>query len=68
MISIKKDSNFMTTNFLLQTETAKRLYHDFAKKMPIIDYHNHLSPQKIAENKFFKDITEVWLSEDHYKW
>lgn len=58
----------MTEDFLLQTETAKRLYHDYAKKMPIIDYHNHLLPQKIAENKCFEDITEVWLSGDHYKW
>ncbi len=58
----------MTENFLLQTEVAKRLYHDYAKVMPIIDYHNHLSPKKIAENKNFTNVTDVWLAEDHYKW
>ena len=68
MTSIKKDSNFMTEDFLLQTETAKKLYHNYAKKMPIIDYHNHLSPELIAKNECFKDITDVWLSGDHYKW
>ncbi|NIJ46245.1 glucuronate isomerase [Wenyingzhuangia heitensis] len=68
MGGIKKDNNFMTEDFLLQTETAKKLYHNHAEKMPIIDYHNHLLPEKIAKNECFKDITEVWLSGDHYKW
>lgn len=59
---------FMDEDFLLQTETAKKLYHEYAAKMPIIDYHCHISPQEIAEDHRFKDITEVWLGGDHYKW
>jgi glucuronate isomerase len=60
--------NFLDENFLLQTETAKTLYHEFAKQMPIIDYHNHLLPDQIAEDKNFENITQVWLYGDHYKW
>ncbi|MBW7457241.1 glucuronate isomerase, partial [Paenibacillus sepulcri] len=59
---------FMDDNFLLNSETAIDLYHSFAKDMPIIDYHCHLSPQEIYENKTFRNITDVWLSGDHYKW
>ncbi|WP_066310501.1 glucuronate isomerase [Bacillus sp. FJAT-29814] len=59
---------FMDENFLLNNETAIRLYHDYAKDMPIIDYHCHLSPKEIYENKTFKNITEIWLYGDHYKW
>ena len=59
---------FMDENFLLQTETAQHLYHDHAKKMPIIDYHCHLVPQMVAEDHQFRSITEVWLGGDHYKW
>ncbi|MDX1940859.1 MAG: glucuronate isomerase [Saprospiraceae bacterium] len=59
---------FLNEDFLLQTKTAQRLYHEFAKEMPIIDYHNHLSPQEIAEDKQFENITQVWLYGDHYKW
>ena len=59
---------FINDDFLLANEIAKRLYHDFAKDLPIIDYHNHLSPKAIAENKKFETITEVWLNGDHYKW
>ncbi|MBE7030323.1 MAG: glucuronate isomerase [Ruminococcaceae bacterium] len=59
---------FMDKDFLLQTETAKALYHNHAKKMPIIDYHCHLSPQEIAEDKKYENITQVWLYGDHYKW
>ncbi|TDF92125.1 glucuronate isomerase [Paenibacillus piri] len=59
---------FLDDNFLLSNETAKRLYNDYAKQMPIIDYHCHLSPQEIYENKTFKNITEAWLYGDHYKW
>lgn len=59
---------FLNEDFLLQTKTAQRLYHDFAKEMPIIDYHNHLSPQEIAEDKQFGNITQAWLYGDHYKW
>lgn len=60
--------NFLDENFLLQTETAQTLYHEFAKDMPIIDYHNHLLPDQIAQDKNFENITQVWLYGDHYKW
>ncbi|KKI91920.1 glucuronate isomerase [Bacillus sp. SA1-12] len=59
---------FMGENFLLTNEVASTLYHQYAKDMPIIDYHCHLSPQEIYENKKFKNITEAWLYGDHYKW
>ena len=59
---------FMDEDFLLSTETAKHLYHDFAKKLPIVDYHCHLSPREIAEDRRYENITEVWLYGDHYKW
>ena len=60
--------NFMDKDFLLQTETAKKLYHDYAAKMPIYDYHCHLDPQQIYEDMHFENITQIWLGEDHYKW
>ncbi len=59
---------FLDKDFLLQTETAQNLYHNYAEQMPIIDYHCHVSPKEIFENKQFKNIYEVWLSGDHYKW
>ena len=59
---------FMDNNFLLTTKTAETLYHEYAKQMPIYDYHCHLSPKEIAENKRYRSITEVWLGGDHYKW
>ena len=59
---------FMDKDFLLETDTAKHLFHDYAAKMPIIDYHCHISPQEIAEDHHFRSITEVWLGGDHYKW
>ena len=59
---------FLDKNFLLQNTTAERLYHEFAKDLPIIDYHNHLPPNEIATNKTFSSITEIWLKGDHYKW
>lgn len=59
---------FMDRDFLLQTDTAKRLYHEVAEPMPIIDYHCHLNPKEIWEDKRFRNITELWLSGDHYKW
>ncbi|WP_019712499.1 glucuronate isomerase, partial [Bacillus subtilis] len=59
---------FMGENFLLKNETAVSLYHNYAKDMPIIDYHCHLSPKEIYENKTFQNITEAWLYGDHYKW
>lgn len=59
---------FINDNFMLQNKTAVRLYHDYAKNMPIFDYHCHLNPQEIADNKSYKNITEIWLGGDHYKW
>lgn len=59
---------FLDDNFLLQTKTAEKLYHEHAKNMPIIDYHNHLIPEQIANNKQFTNITQPWLYGDHYKW
>ena len=59
---------FMDQNFLLSTETAQKLYHEYAAKMPILDYHCHISPQEIAEDKRFENITQLWLGGDHYKW
>jgi glucuronate isomerase len=59
---------FLDENFLLKTKTAQRLYHEYAKDMPIIDYHCHLPPQQIAENTQFENLTQIWLYGDHYKW
>ena len=59
---------FMYDDFLLMTDTAKTLYHNYAKNMPIYDFHCHLNPKEIYENKKYKNITEVWLGGDHYKW
>jgi len=59
---------FLDENFLLQSKTAQQLYHEYAKSMPIIDYHNHLPPEQIARDKQFENITQVWLYGDHYKW
>ena len=59
---------FLDENFLLNGHVAQQLYHDYAKDMPIIDYHNHLPPDEIASDKNFENITKVWLNGDHYKW
>lgn len=59
---------FMDDNFLLKNEVAEELYHKHGKKMPIFDFHCHLSPEMIAKDKKFKNITEIWLGGDHYKW
>jgi glucuronate isomerase len=59
---------FIDENFLLKNETAEILYHQYAKDMPIIDYHCHLPPDQIAEDKNFENLTQVWLYGDHYKW
>ncbi len=59
---------FLDENFLLQTETAQKLYHEYAKEMPVFDYHCHLSPKEIYEDKTYTNITEIWLYGDHYKW
>src|SRR5205823_6383941 len=59
---------FITEDFLLTTQTARRLYHEFAENQPILDYHCHLSPRDIAENRQFRNLQEIWLEGDHYKW
>lgn len=59
---------FLDKDFLLETETAKRLFHEYAENMPIIDYHCHLNPKEIYEDMKYNNITEVWLGGDHYKW
>ena len=59
---------FINDDFLLTTQTARNLYHNYVKDMPIIDYHCHLSPKEIAEDRKFENITQIWLGGDHYKW
>ena len=59
---------FMDKDFLLSTPTAQKLYHDFAENTPILDYHCHINPKEIAEDRKFENITQVWLGGDHYKW
>ena len=59
---------FIHDDFLLETETARGLYHDVAKDLPIIDYHCHLSPEAMATDHRFGSISEIWLDGDHYKW
>ena len=59
---------FMDENFLLSNTIAEKLYHDYSEKMPIIDYHCHINPKEILDNKQFTNITQVWLYGDHYKW
>ncbi|MDO4296428.1 MAG: glucuronate isomerase [bacterium] len=59
---------FMDKDFLLSTDMAKTLFHDYAAKVPVLDYHCHINPQEIYENRKFENITQVWLGGDHYKW
>ncbi|MBP9739472.1 MAG: glucuronate isomerase, partial [Chitinophagaceae bacterium] len=59
---------FLDENFLLTNKTAEKLYHEYAKDMPIIDYHCHLPQQQIAEDKNFENLSQIWLYGDHYKW
>lgn len=61
-------NNFIHDNFLLENKYAEELYHSYAKDQPIIDYHNHLPPEQIAEDVLFHNITKVWIDGDHYKW
>ena len=61
-------TEFMGEYFLFDTDCAKKLFHEFAENMPICDYHCHLSPKEIYENREPSDISELWLSGDHYKW
>ena len=67
-MKLKSTNSFINEDFLLENKFSKILYFDFASKMPIIDYHNHLSPKAIYENKKFSNINSVWLDGDHYKW
>ena len=60
--------SFINDNFMLKNETAKLLYNKYAKDMPIVDYHCHISPREIYEDKRFDSITELWLGGAHYKW
>ena len=59
---------FMDQDFLLNTETAKKLYHEAAAGCPILDYHCHINPREIYEDRRYENITQVWLGADHYKW
>jgi glucuronate isomerase len=61
-------AEFMGKDFLLTNETAKILFHEYASKQPIVDYHCHIDPKQIYEDKTFEDIAEIWLGGDHYKW
>ncbi|WP_029273503.1 glucuronate isomerase [Flavobacterium sp. KJJ] len=65
---MSSNKTFINDNFLLENKYAEELYHNYSKNQPIIDYHNHLSPQNIADNKIFDNITQVWINGDHYKW
>jgi glucuronate isomerase len=65
---MRSNNFFITEDFLLETESSKRLYHDYAKGQPIIDYHCHLPPEQIAGNAKFENLTQMWLYGDHYKW
>ncbi|GAB2764123.1 glucuronate isomerase [Rhabdobacter roseus] len=68
VIQHKAQKTFVNDDFLLRTETARRLYHDYAKQVPIIDFHCHLPPDQIADDKQFENLTQIWLYGDHYKW
>lgn len=68
VMSFNDKLDFLGPDFLLENEAAKRLYHDHASVMPICDYHSHLSPLEIADNRQFDNLTELWLNGDHYKW
>nr|MCU0358314.1 glucuronate isomerase [Cyclobacteriaceae bacterium] len=62
------DKAFLDADFLLENDHASMLYHHYAAPMSVIDYHNHLSPEDIATNRQFNNLTEIWLEGDHYKW
>ncbi len=68
MNTLTLSPTFLSDDFLLQTDTARRLYHDYARSMPIIDYHCHLPPDQVAADRRFDTITQLWLYGDHYKW
>jgi glucuronate isomerase len=64
----QKNTQFLSEDFLLLNKTASELYHNYAEDLPIIDYHCHISPDEIASDKKFENITRIWLAGDHYKW
>jgi glucuronate isomerase len=68
MSTNSNSATLITDNFLLQSESARNLYFNYAKDLPVIDYHNHLPPNEIAADKKFANLTEIWLKGDHYKW
>ena len=68
MVNNLNMKKFLDENFLLNNKIAEQLYHEFAKQMPVIDYHNHLPPQQIADDHCFENLTQAWLYGDHYKW
>ena len=68
MTQLIKNSHFLSDDFLLKNKFSQRLYHAYAKDLPIIDYHNHLPPSEIASNRKFENISSLWLAGDHYKW
>ena len=59
---------FIHEDFLLKTKTASKLYHTYAESLPIIDYHCHIPPKEVAQNRKFENMTQIWLAGDHYKW
>ena len=69
-MEVLKMKAFMDKDFLLETETAQKLYHEFSAPdvTPVIDYHCHINPKEIWEDRKFENITQVWLGADHYKW
>lgn len=66
--NLSNTSSFLGKDFLLENEYASQLYHEYAKDLPIIDYHNHLIPEQVAGDRQFENITQIWLKGDHYKW
>jgi glucuronate isomerase len=66
--NLTNKKNFLDDDYFLESRYSKILYHDYAKHLPIIDYHNHLSPKDVSENRIFKNLTQIWLEGDHYKW
>jgi glucuronate isomerase len=68
MIPVQTQNSFLTEDFLLHSDFARILYHEYAKDLPIIDYHNHLPPAEISQNRKFENISKIWLAGDHYKW
>jgi glucuronate isomerase len=62
------EKEFIHKNFLLDTKTAAKLYHTYAEPLPILDYHCHISPKEVAQNRKFENMTQIWLAGDHYKW